>query len=94
MIEILERFPGNVIAATMKGRLTRSDYEDVLIPKAGAVFSGRTRARCYYEVGSQFTDVDANCDVGPRPFGSVRWQPIRLYEHSQHHRVFYRRLYD
>jgi hypothetical protein len=64
MIEILEGFPGNVIAATVKGRLTRSDYEDVLIPKAEAVFSGRTRARCYYEVGSQFTGVDANCDVG------------------------------
>jgi hypothetical protein len=35
MIEILEGFPGNVIAATVKGRLTRSDYADVLIPKAG-----------------------------------------------------------
>ena len=43
MIEILEGFPGNVIAATVKGRLTRSDYEDVLMPKAEAVFSGRTR---------------------------------------------------
>ena len=34
MIKILEGFPDNVIAASAAGRVTRQDYEAVLIPQS------------------------------------------------------------
>ena len=33
MIKILEGFPDNVIAASAVGRVTRQNYEEVLIPR-------------------------------------------------------------
>ena len=39
MIEVLEGFPGNVIAFSAKGRVTKSDYDDVLIPKVKAALA-------------------------------------------------------
>jgi hypothetical protein len=59
MIEILEGFPDSVIAFAAKGRVTRNDYDDVLIPKLKEALARRKRVRCYYELGSSFAGIEA-----------------------------------
>lgn len=58
MIEVLEGFPQNVIAFSAKGRVTKSDYDDVLIPKVKAALARQGKIRCYYELTSQFSGIE------------------------------------
>ena len=58
MIEMLKGFPDGVVAAIAKGRVTKSDYEDVLIPAIEEAFRRRERVRCYYELGREFLGMD------------------------------------
>lgn len=53
MIEVLEGFPESVVAFAAKGKVTREDYERVLIPAVEAAFRRSRRIRLYYEIGSQ-----------------------------------------
>lgn len=59
MIETLQGFPDNIVAFVAKGRITRSDYETVLIPKVEEAFGRHKRIRCYCEIGTQFAGFDA-----------------------------------
>jgi hypothetical protein len=59
MIELLQGFPDGVVAVVAKGRLTRRDYEETLVPAVEAAFQGRDKARCYYEIGREFSGMDA-----------------------------------
>lgn len=58
MIKILEGFPDNVIAVSAIGRVTRQDYETVLIPRVEAVAKRYPKIRFYYEVGTDFASVE------------------------------------
>ncbi|HYZ42484.1 MAG TPA: STAS/SEC14 domain-containing protein [Stellaceae bacterium] len=68
MIEMLEGFPEGVVAAVAKGRLTRADYDQILIPAVEAAFAHRLKVRCYYELGREFSGMDA---------GAV-WEDLRV----------------
>ena len=68
MIEVLEGFPNNVVAVAAKGRVTKTDYDDVLIPKVKETLRRREKIRCYYELGPEFSGLDA---------GAV-WEDFRL----------------
>ncbi len=59
MIEILAGFPDSVIALSAKGRVTRQDYEEVLIPKVSESFGRHSGMRCYYELGNAFEGMAA-----------------------------------
>lgn len=59
MIEILSGFPGNVVAFLGKGRITRDDYEKVLIPCVEQALSRNAKIRCYYELGPEYTGFEA-----------------------------------
>ncbi|HQT26449.1 MAG TPA: STAS/SEC14 domain-containing protein [Burkholderiales bacterium] len=59
MIEIIESFPENVIGLIAKGRVTRKDYEEVLIPKIERMLREHEKVRCYYELGQEFEGMDA-----------------------------------
>lgn len=59
MIEILQGFPDGVVAAQATGRVTRRDYDEVLIPAVEAAFAGRPKLRCYYQLGPGFAGMDA-----------------------------------
>ena len=59
MIEMLEDFPEGVVAAVAKGRVTRADYDQILIPAVEAAFRHRQKVRCYYELGREFSGMDA-----------------------------------
>lgn len=58
MIEILTGMPDGVAGFAAKGRVTRKDYEDVLIPKMLEVLNAHRKVRCYYELGPEFSGMD------------------------------------
>jgi hypothetical protein len=59
MIEIIESFPSNVVGAIAKGRITRNDYDEVLIPRIKQTLQRHEKIRCYYELGPEFSGMDA-----------------------------------
>jgi len=59
MIEVLQGFPEGVVAFSAKGRVTRRDYDDVLIPKVREALAGDKSIRCYYELGAAFSGMGA-----------------------------------
>ncbi|QUD89543.1 STAS/SEC14 domain-containing protein [Phenylobacterium montanum] len=58
MIEKLAGFPSDVLAFACRGRVTRRDYETVLIPAAQAAFEAHDRVRLYYEIGPDFETIE------------------------------------
>ena len=57
MIEIIEGFADNVVAARAVGRVTREDYELVLIPRVAAAARVHPKLRCYYEISGDFASM-------------------------------------
>jgi hypothetical protein len=55
MIENLAGFPDNVVAFAAHGRVTRGDYERVLIPLVKQALERPGKIRCYYEIGADFS---------------------------------------
>ncbi|HUA07664.1 MAG TPA: STAS/SEC14 domain-containing protein [Candidatus Acidoferrales bacterium] len=58
MIEVLTGFPENVVACRASGRVTKQDYDNVIIPSVERALSHHPKIRCYYELGSQFQTFD------------------------------------
>lgn len=58
MIKILEGFSEIVVAASAHGRITREDYDAVLIPRIEATAMKHRKIRCYYELGADFAGMD------------------------------------
>ena len=58
MLKILDGFPDNVVAASSIGRITRQDYETILIPRVEATARRHAKLRCYYEIGADFAGME------------------------------------
>lgn len=54
MIHTLEKFPGNVVAFLCTGRVTKRDYDVVLIPAVAAAFARHRGIRLYYQTTDDF----------------------------------------
>jgi SpoIIAA-like len=54
MIEIIEGLPNNVVGIAVKGRVTKKDCDDVLIPAMENSLKGHDKIRLYYELNSRF----------------------------------------
>ena len=81
MIDILEGFPGNVVAIKASGEVTREDYERVLIPAVEAAFTSRDKVRVYYELGPGFTRIAAGAAWDDLKLGVVHylsWEAIAV----------------
>ncbi len=81
MIEALAGFRESVLAFACHGRVTRSDYENVLIPAIQRVLSNHAKARLYYETSADFTGIGPGAiledlKVGFDDFG--RWDRIAV----------------
>lgn len=59
MIEIIEGLPDNVVAVAAKGQVSRRDYSEVLVPAVEDAFRHHNKVRCYYELGREFSGMDA-----------------------------------
>ena len=57
MIEQLQGFPENTVAFACHGRVTRTDYETVLVPAVDDAFRKHEKVRLYYQVGSDFEHI-------------------------------------
>jgi hypothetical protein len=58
MIDQLSGFPDNVLAFVGRGRLTRTDYTEVLMPAVEKALAKHERVRLYYELGPDFAGID------------------------------------
>jgi len=81
MIELLTGFPDNVVAVSGKGRITRNDYDTVLIPAVEAALKTHDKVRLYYEIGPDFGGYDPaaaweDLKLGMEHF--TRWQRVAL----------------
>lgn len=81
MLELLQGFPENVIAAKGSGEVTGEDYNNVLIPAVEEALKQHDKIRCYYELGKDFSGFDATAawedtKVG---FGHLsRWERVAV----------------
>ncbi len=58
MIVQLSDFPGNVVAFVCKGRVTKADYDVVLVPAVRDALVTHEKVRLYYETGADFAGID------------------------------------
>jgi hypothetical protein len=58
MIEVLKNFPSDVIAVVCSGRVTRLEYDTVLVPVVISALKAHPEVRLYYETGPGFS-IDA-----------------------------------
>ena len=58
MIEVLTDFPDDVAAAVCSGKVTKADYEEVLLPHIEDKFRRHSKLRIYYEIAPDFDGMD------------------------------------
>ena len=58
MITPLSGFASEAVAVACSGRVTRRDYEAVLIPAVEAALKSNAKVRLYYEVGADFDGIE------------------------------------
>jgi SpoIIAA-like len=58
MIEHLKDFPANVLAFVCKGRVTKQDYDAVLVPVVVDALKKHDKVRLYYETAADFSGID------------------------------------
>lgn len=58
MIEQLKTFPENVLAFVCTGRVTKENYDSVLIPAVNAALQRPGKVRLYYETARDFVGFD------------------------------------
>ena len=81
MIEMLAGFPENVLAVACHGRVTREDYDGVLIPAVDAALASHARLRLYYEIARDFEGIDAGAvleDVKVGVEHIARWERMAV----------------
>ena len=80
MIELLKGFPNNVVAVSCKGRVTKHDYDKVLVPAVEKALAAHDKVRLYYETGPSFGIDPAaaweDFKVGMAHF--TRWQRVAV----------------
>ena len=74
MIEFISGFPDDVVAVTAKGRVTRRDYESVLIPAVDGACRRHGKVSLYYEIGPQFSGIDAAAAWEDFKVGVEHWR--------------------
>jgi hypothetical protein len=54
MIELIHGLPKNVVGITTRGRVTREDWNDVLLPAIDEALRRHEKIRLYYEIASRY----------------------------------------
>jgi hypothetical protein len=58
VIEVLKGFPDNVVAFAFHERVTKADYETMLIPEIEKALEQHEKVQIYYEFAPDFVGVD------------------------------------
>jgi hypothetical protein len=80
MIERLSDLPSHVVGFVCTGRITRRDYETVLLPAIEAALKQHERVRLYYQLAQNFSHIEPGVsrdfDVGIDHL--LRWDRIAI----------------
>ncbi len=76
MIEIIEGLPDNVLGIIVKGRLTKTDCAEILLPKLRKALDWHYKLRLYYEIRSRFPGAAwETIDLG---LDHVPWERVAI----------------
>jgi SpoIIAA-like len=76
MIEIIEGLPDNVVGIIVKGRLTKKDCAEILVPKLKKALDWHYKLRLYYEIRSRFPGAAWEAiDLG---LDHVAWERVAI----------------
>lgn len=81
MIELQTGFPDDVAAALGKGQITRSDYEQVLIPRALQALALHDKVRICYEIDADFSGIELGAVWDDAKLGlshRSRWERVAV----------------
>jgi hypothetical protein len=81
MIEILDGFPDYAVAVNCTGRITRSDYEQSLIPAVEAALKEHKKVRLLYRAGSEFQGIEPSAVLEDVKVGFShlsRWERVAV----------------
>ena len=81
MIDQLTDFPGNVLAFVGKGRVTKADYDAVLLPAVRTALGTHDKVRLYYEIAADFAGLDPGAMWEDFMIGArypTRWERVAV----------------
>lgn len=81
MIETVAGMPDSVVAFKARDRVTRRDYETVLIPGVEAALKHHDKLKLYYELGPEFTGIDPGAILEDLELGIRRlphWEKLAV----------------
>ena len=81
MIKRLMDFPGNVVALVCQGRVTKADYNFVLVPAVLDALRTHDKVRLYYETAGDFAGIDPGAMWEDFKVGMehlTRWERVAL----------------
>jgi SpoIIAA-like len=81
MIEQLSGFSGNVVAFRCSGRVTKADYDSVLVPAVVDALRTHDKVRLYYETSEDFAGFEAGAmwvdfKIGVKHW--MRWERVAI----------------
>ena len=78
MIELQSNFPGNVVAIACRGKVTKADYETVLIPAVDRALAANPKVRLYYQIGADFESGAVWDDFKVGMAHLTRWERVAV----------------
>jgi hypothetical protein len=81
MIVRLTEFPDHVLAFVGGGRITKADYEAVILPALTSALQKHGRLRLYYETGPDFAGIDRDAiweDISAGIESFTHWERIAV----------------
>jgi SpoIIAA-like len=81
MIERLNNFPENVLAFICRGRVTKADYDSVLVPAVVKALESQMNVRLYYEIAADFVGFEVGAMWEDFKVGMAhpsRWERIAV----------------
>jgi len=81
MIQQLTNFPGNVVAFVCRGRVTKADYDMILVPAVRDALFTHEKVRLYYETAEDFAGIEPGAAWEDFKIGMehlTRWERIAV----------------
>jgi hypothetical protein len=81
MIEQLSGFSDNVVAVVGRGRVTKADYDTVLVPAVIKALGNHHKIRFYYELAGDFAGIDTGAMWEDFKIGVehlLRWERVAI----------------
>jgi hypothetical protein len=81
MLKLLNEFPDNILAVSAEGKITGTDYENVLIPALEVKLKAHKKIRMLYHLGISFTGFDLSAMLDDTKMGLKHlsaWDRIAL----------------